>query len=355
MNIGFVIENFELGTPSQQLLDRFLLGYPHDGGFHRPVGGVQAFQLRGEIHPALRQRVDQDGLVLASGLEPMAAWADALVIVPEGPSGASVDACIGKGLSFARRGLRCFVYGTLGSNRAAAERHAQSIRSRQLRFLSGTPTAVASRLPAIDLPPGTPLKEALVIVQGPSPAATLNGLEILLPLLERRQGSQNNRAKSVSFFSGPAVWQAAADQLWSWSLLASAISRSDSPQGDPAKDGRTQDLVRLGLVANLARDPRAWLIEHEDGLRSTVLALDGVVADQNFALRTGQGQVVSAQVYQPPKPRQNEFSRLAAVLEEFFAGGNPPWKLDRSLLTVELLDAFRQGSLGQGRGWPSRE
>src|SRR2546422_1033212 len=34
--IAFLVEEFSLQTPAQQLLDRFLIGYPRDGKFHRP-------------------------------------------------------------------------------------------------------------------------------------------------------------------------------------------------------------------------------------------------------------------------------------------------------------------------------
>ncbi len=46
--ITFVIEEFAVRSPSQQLLDRFLIGYPRDGEFHRLNPGRMSVHLVGE-------------------------------------------------------------------------------------------------------------------------------------------------------------------------------------------------------------------------------------------------------------------------------------------------------------------
>ena len=62
-------------------------------------------------------------------------------------------------------------------------------------------------------------------------------------------------------------------------LLTSALSRSDTPLGLTVKDGRTQDLVASGELRRLATNPKAYFIEYRDGLRATVLMLDGAIQD----------------------------------------------------------------------------
>ena len=211
---------------------------------------------------------------------------------------------------------------------------------RRIALASGTPVATTFRLPDTDIVPRTPLKEALIVAQGTSPLAELQAFDGLLPVLERRRGGETG-IRSARRIEGDAVWRAGDEATWSWALLAAAISRSDTPQGDPVKDGRTQDLVGLGLVQKLARNPRASFIEHRDGLRTTLLVLDGVVADFNFAVRADDGEITSAQLYRPPPPTRAEFDRLSAVLERFFATGQEPWPVQRSLLTAELLEKLR--------------
>ena len=131
-------------------------------------------------------------------------------------------------------------------------------------------------------------------------------------------------------------------------LLAAALSRSDSPQGDPVRDGRTQDMVGLGLVLKLSKNPRAWVLEHSDGVRSTIAVLDGVVADFNFAVELADGKVVSAQIYRPPAPQRHEFTRVAEVVEKFFVSGKAPWLPRRSILTAGLLAALGRTAKGDG-------
>jgi len=170
----------------------------------------------------------------------------------------------------------------------------------------------------------------------------------LLPVIERRRGGESG-VRSIRFLEGKELWKAGDKGNWSWPLLAAALSRSHSPQGDPVLDGRTQDLVGLGLVPKLARNPRGWLLEHQDGLRSTILVLDGVVADFNFAVRAQDGSIVSAQLFRAPAPAEQHFSRLAAVLEDFFRTSKAPWSIERNLLVAGLLERFGQPSSRTGR------
>jgi len=104
-------------------------------------------------------------------------------------------------------------------------------------------------------------------------------------------------------------------------------------------------LVNLDLVEKLAASPRGWVIEHRDGFRSTILALDGVVNDFNYAIEMNDGSVFSAQIYRPPKPNEANFSGLAARNDSFLETGNPPWPIERSLLAIHLQSLFLNLSL----------
>jgi hypothetical protein len=265
-------------------------------------------------------------------------------------------------LESARPGAICFVHGALSNTLERGRELLALARSRNVALLAGTPLCVTWRLPEVDLPPGTPLAEALVVVQvsplasqatPPSPpaslrAAELHALEGLLPMLERRRGGEAG-VRSVRFLEGRELWRAGDKRLWSWPLLAAALSRSDTPQGDAVLDGRTQDLAGLGLVPKLARHPRGWLLEHRDGLRSTILVLDGVVADFNFAVRAEDGTVLSAQLFRAPPPAEHHFGRLSAVMEDFFRTNQSPWPVERNLLIAGLLETFARPSACSGQ------
>ncbi|KAF0172206.1 MAG: hypothetical protein FD161_4097 [Limisphaerales bacterium] len=350
--IAFVLEDFALQTPAQQLFDRFLLGHRRAGAFHKPDGLRVTVTRAGDLQSPsaasdlLRARAREAGLQLAD-LPAAVREADALVIVPRTDSPAPAAAHVTAALTHAKRGAACFVFGAPATNLAAARTLTTLAAARQITLASGTTLPVTWRLPQVDLPANAPADEALIVVQGTSPLAELHALDGLLPVLARRAGGELG-VRRVKFLAGADLWRAADRREWSWGLLSAALSRSDSPQGDTLLDGRTQDLVGLGLVPKLASNPRGWLLEHTDGVRTALLALDGVVADFNFAVQLSDGNSVSAQLFCAPVPAQEHYSRLAAVIEDFFRTGTPPWPASRSQLTAGLLDACRQTAAQPG-------
>ena len=337
--IAVVADDFALGTSGQQLLDRFLIGYPRDGAMYRPDWRVRAFAPSGKGSAELDRRVNDFALGRAGGLSDVLRGVDAVVVVPGERAAADPAAFVRGVLSAVPRTCPCFVHGTLDRDLAGSRALVDLAVSRKIPLAAGTALAVTWRLPPVEIEPGTALAEALIITQGDSSTAAFEGLEGILSLVDRRAGGESG-LRAVELLRGPQVWEASGKGRWSMDLLAAAISRSDSPQGDPVRDGRTQDIVGLGLVPGLARDPLAWLVEHRDGLRSSILILDGVVADIDFAVRTKGGEVISAQIYRPPEPARHEFSRLAEVIETFFTGARPPWPVERSLLMVGALEVF---------------
>ncbi|HUR44372.1 MAG TPA: hypothetical protein VMZ27_00755 [Candidatus Saccharimonadales bacterium] len=361
--IAFLLEEFTRSSPAQQLLDRFLIGYQRQGGQHK-VGceKVSAHLMLGGGDSDFGTREDDFGLVVAPTIEAAVEGADAIVIVSRKPGALANERFLQLALERAPRGAACFVHGALCNSLDRGRELAGLAHSRQIRLLAGTPLGVTWRLPEVDLPMDAEANQALIVVQvspqsaqatPPSVPASLRGAELhalegLLPVIEHRRGGEAG-VSSVRFLQGREVWRAGDKGVWSWPMLAAALSRSDSPQGDAVLDGRTQDLVRLGLVPRLARNPRGWILEHRDGLKSTLLVLDGVVADFNFAVRTKGGSMLSAQILRAPAPALQHFSRLAAVMEDFFRGSTAPWPLERNLLIAGLLDTFSRPAARTGK------
>jgi len=339
--IAFVVEDLSHGSAAQQTLDRFLIGYPLDGEFHRCGAEVHVWQQPGAADAELRSRTGDFGLKRHESIEEAVSGADGIVVVPHQIHAAQL---VNASLKSVPAGSACFVYGALAGDAAAAKEVAELAASRKVVLAAGTSMAVTWRLPDVDVPTGAPVKRALIVAQGERPLAELHALDGLLPVLERRKNGERG-VRSVQGVSGDPVW-AAPDEAVPRRLLGAALSRSDSPQGDPARDGRTQDLLGLGLVPKLAKNPRAWMIDHTDGVRSTILVLDGVVADFNFAVELADGAVISAQLYRPPAPQRHEFSRLAEVVERFFETGKAPWLIRRSILTAGILKVVSGAETG---------
>ncbi|MEQ2009026.1 MAG: hypothetical protein ABMA26_19775, partial [Limisphaerales bacterium] len=123
--IAFVLEDFALQTPVQQLLDRFLLGYRRNAAFHK-LDGVRisaaragGFQPPPSASDPLRTRASEAALQLAD-FPAAVREADALVIVPKRDAIAPVEASLTAALPHAKRGAACFVVGALATTLAAA-------------------------------------------------------------------------------------------------------------------------------------------------------------------------------------------------------------------------------------------
>ncbi|MFO1460831.1 MAG: hypothetical protein U1G08_15670 [Verrucomicrobiota bacterium] len=359
--MAFLFEEFGVPSPSQQLLDRFLMGYPRDGALHTPSMGSFVAYLPPTNEGGLERRKADFNLDGAPTVEQAVEGADAVVIVPRGSGATANDRFVEIAVERVPEGAAIFVHGALTSTLDRGRAVATRAADRRIALASGTPLAVTWRLPGLEIPLETPLTEALIVVQKsplqPGPYGTLAGAELcaldgLLPLVERRRGGESG-VRSIQLLEGDAVWKGGDRKAWSWALLAAALSRSHTPQGDPVRDGRTQDLVGLGLVPKLAKNPQAWLLEHRDGFRSAILVLDGVVADFNVALRDQGGGIRSTQLFRAPAPADQQFSLLAATVETFFASRKVPWPVERGLLTAGLLEVFRNPATRLGKSLPT--
>ena len=290
MKLQFISDQFELRTPVQQLLDRFLIGYPHRGAFHKP--DCQITLVMPEKNALVERRMKDYGL----HWQPEASGAEATLVFNRSQRAAN------------------FVYG------APLE---------PVRCVSGTAVRGAWLLP--EIAPPKSVAKAVMIVQGAYPMAEMEALDALLPLIWKSQ----TKILEVVQLRDSGFWQTLKRDYWP--LVKSAMSRSDSPQGDPVRDGRTQDLVGLGLLEELVKSPRGWLVELQDGMQFVIAVMDGAIADYNVALQTRAGGIVSAQVYRPPAPAEHHYSRLAAMLEHCFRRGETPWPIEQSVFTAEFL------------------
>ena len=213
--------------------------------------------------------------------------------------------------------------------------------SHRMKFpmLAGSSLPVTWRLPDIELPLGCEIEEALMVGVGGSDAMDYHALEAMQCMIERRKGGETG-VKSVQLITGDAVWKAGREGRWSWDLLEAALSRSDTPQGMSVVDGRTQDLLANGTLQKLVKDPWAYFIEHNDGLHTTLLMLNGAIKDFNFAARVkGIRQIQSTQFLLTPNPNVTYSACLVSKIEEMFATGKAPYPVERTLMVSGILDS----------------
>ena len=286
--------------------------------------------------------------VVASPAEALAG-VDAVFVSSATAGSSAPEELVRHGIEHAPAGTPIFVPGVLASSQGGRSESIGNGRSPTFSAADGNSRTLRVSIAGAEPPDRARVREALIVVQGELFSAELNGLEGLLPLLERRKNG-NASVKRIRYLADDALWRAGEKGEWSWPLLAAALSRSHTPQGNALVDGRTEDLVRLGLVTKLARAPRGWLLEHTDGLRSAILVLDGVVGDINVALSVQGHGTLSAQLFRPPPPQQEHYSRLAAALLDFFRSGVAPWPPERSLGEATIMAAIQAPDARSG-GW----
>jgi len=173
---------------------------------------------------------------------------------------------------------------------------------------------------------------------GESDAMDYHALEAMQSMVERRKGGETG-VKAVQLIEGDAVWKAGEEGRWSKELLTAALSRSDTLQGLTMTGGRTQDLVRNGQLPRLVKNPCAYFIEYNDGLKTTLLMLNGAVGDFNFAARVEDLGVQSTQFLLTPEPNVTYSACLIGKVEEMFASGKAPYPVERTLIVCGILES----------------
>jgi hypothetical protein len=205
-------------------------------------------------------------------------------------------------------------------------------------MLAGSSLPVTWRLPDIELPHGCEIEDALMVGVGGSDPMDYHALEAMQCMVERRKGGETG-VRAVQLIENEAVWKAGEDGRWSKRLLTAALSRSDTPQGLTVKDGRTQDLVHNGELPKLVKNPKAYFIEYNDGLKATLLMLDGALQDFNFAARVKGMGIQSNQFFLTPIPNVTYSACLVGKVEDMFVTGKASYPVERTLIVSGMLES----------------
>jgi hypothetical protein len=355
--IAIIATVYRYLSHAQHIGDRFLVGYPHQGNWHKP--DMQVVSLYVDQKPAGDQsaeRAQEFGFrvfptiaeTLRCGGEKLAV--DAVLIVGEHgdyprnekgqilyPRHEFFRQCVEV---FEKDGRAVPVYNDKHLSYSFEKAKWMVEQSKRLKFpmLAGSSLPVTWRLPDIDMPLGAEIEEALMVGEGGSDPMDYHALEAMQAMIERRKGGETG-VRRVQMIEGEAVWKAGGEGRYSKQLLTSALSRSDTPQGLTLKDGRTQDLVGSGELRKLVEKPAAYFIEHNDGLRTTLLMLNGAVTDFNFAARVKGHGTLSTQFLLTPVPNVTYSACLVSKIEEMFATGRAPYPVERTLLVSGALEA----------------
>jgi hypothetical protein len=362
--IAIIASIYRYLSHAQHMGDRFLIGYPLHGTWHK--GDVEVVSLYVHQKPEgdqSEERAREFGFkvyptiaeALRCGGDKLAV--DAVLIICEHGDYPKND--LGQVLYpryeffkecvdvFRKDGRSVPVYNDKHLSYSFEKAKWMVDQSKQLGFpfLAGSSLPVTWRLPDLELPLGCEIQDALMVGVGGSDPMDYHALEAMQCMIERRKGGETG-VKNVQLVDGNAVWE---DKRWSRELLVSALSRSDTPLGLTLEDARTQDLVGSGELRRLVKNPAAYFIERNDGLRTTLLMLNGAVRDYTFAARVKGRGVLSTQFFLSPTPNVTYSACLVSKIEEMFVTGKAPYPVERTLIVSGALESCLQSRKQGGK------
>ena len=343
---------------TQHFIDRLLVGYPYAGEWIRPDVEVaslyvdqksegdqsldRAREFGFEIYPTIAEALRCGGDKLA---------VDGVLIIgehgeyPSNEKGQKLypryeffKACVDV---FEADGRSVPIYNDKHLSYSWDKAQEMVDDSKRLGFpmLAGSSLPVTWRLPDLELESGCEIEEALMIGVGGSDAMDYHCLEAMQCMVERRKGGETG-VKSVQMIEGDAVWRAGKAGVWSEELLVAALSRCDSPKGLPDEDGRNLDMFGSGELQQRVTKPAAYLIEYLDGIRATLLMLNGGIFDYCFAARIkGEDAPVSTQFFVTPQPNVNYSASLVHKICEMLETGSSPIPVERTQIVSGMLEA----------------
>ena len=343
---------------AQHFADRFMVGYPYGGRWHRP--DTQVVSLYVDQRPEGDQSTDRArefgfsvyptiSEALRCGGDKLAV--DAVLVIGEHgeyprnekgqvlyPRYEFFKECV---KVFEEDGRAVPIYNDkhLSYNFERAQEMVDDGHRLDFPILAGSSLPVTWRLPDVELPLGCEIESALMIGVGGSDPMDYHALEAMQCMVERRKGGETG-VKAVQLIEGAAVWEAGESGRWSKELLEAALSRCDSPCGLTEEDGRTQDLLGSSELQRLVENPAAYLIERNDGLQTTLLMLNGAIRDYCFAARLkGVADPVSTQFFLPPTPNVTYSACLVAKIVEMIMTGVAPYPVERTLIVSGMLES----------------
>lgn len=201
-------------------------------------------------------------------------------------------------------------------------------------FFAGSSLPVTRRMPSIDMPHNTELKESVCVAYGGVDSYDIHALETAQCMSERRLGGEVG-IRNVWAIRGDRMWAYLdqADREATRQLLVSALTRSHNL---PVEGGFYTDRITYEWARKTFPDTLAYFIEHRDGFRTTMFLTQ--IRDFNYAgMRADNGEIISCQMYLPMPGHGSTtadfFHPLVRHIENTVITGKTPYPIERTLLT----------------------
>ncbi len=220
--------------------------------------------------------------------------------------------------------------------------------SQRLNFplMAGSSLPVTWRLPAIELPLGTPLVESVGVGYGHHGYYDIHTIETAQCMSERRAGGEAG-VKSVQAFKNEAVWRLLGERESTRRLCLAALNRSQTLAPLPGLTFAEPSIEHLRRVSPFAV---AYVFEHLDGFRTTIFHFNGTgtnfsrdtaaLNDFTYAGRTQAGDTFSTLMFLPMPPTMSTlasfFSPLVNHIEQMVLTRRTAWPIERNYLTTGM-------------------
>lgn len=211
-------------------------------------------------------------------------------------------------------------------------------------LMAASSVPVSWRIPSVDMPLDSQLEEVMSIGPGNVDSYDFHVLETIQCFAERRRGGERG-VKWVEALRGPQVWQAMKAGSWAsggWdpALWEACLCRSH--QLLPAREGFNHIYPMQADLERMVPDPVAYRFEYLDGLKATMLLVNGISHDITFAARLkNQEELFSTLMFLGPTgdTQPHNFDALVWHIEQFVLSGKSALPIERTLLTSGLVVA----------------
>ncbi len=203
-------------------------------------------------------------------------------------------------------------------------------------FYAGSSLPVTWRLPAVEIPHGTPLAESVCVAYGGIDSYDFHALETAQCMSERRSGGEVG-IKSVQAATGQHLWSILEQRETTRKLFVSALCRSHSL---PVDTGYPTAPVDFQWARRTLPEITGYFIEHLDGFRTAIFLT--TIRDFNYAgMRADTSEIIGCQMMLPMPGRNattaDFFNPLTAHVEQMFVHGQTTYPIERTLLTSGMV------------------
>ena len=211
-------------------------------------------------------------------------------------------------------------------------------------LMAGSSMPVTPRVPPLEIAYGAAVEEIVVVAHGGLESYGFHALEIAQCLAERRRGHETG-VRSVQCLTGPAFW-AALQRADGWSrdledaALAAAAHAPGAVRDHYARLYAAGDGPATTDPDREPREPALFRLLYRDGLRVTVLMLNGYVTQRGAAARVADEAAPLATCFtQARRQPVWHFDHQVDLIERMMLTGRPPYPVERTLLTTGATEA----------------